>query len=115
MDLEPALKELRAAHGPDLDSARQKLAWFFVRLDGRAPALHRALLAIRACGRGTCLSRSGFRSGINGWPVWTQAMEDVGVEATLRARLNEIVFFQNRGLDAEPVTTFVPQKPGWRV
>ena len=26
MDLEPALKELRAAHGPQLDSARQKLA-----------------------------------------------------------------------------------------
>ena len=28
MDLEPALKELRAAHGPQLDLTRQKLAWF---------------------------------------------------------------------------------------
>ena len=28
MDLEPAYTELRAAHGPELDSARQKLFWF---------------------------------------------------------------------------------------
>ena len=28
MDLEPAYTELRAAHGSDLDSARQKLFWF---------------------------------------------------------------------------------------
>jgi len=28
MDLEPAYKALRAVHGPDLTSAREKLAWF---------------------------------------------------------------------------------------
>jgi hemoglobin len=88
MDLEPALKELRAAHGPDLDSARQKLAWFLCGWMG-GPQHY-----IERFGHPRLRARHmPFKIGIQERDQWLacmdQAMEDVGVDATLRARLNE--------------------------
>ena len=38
MDLEPAYADLRAAHGPELDQARQRLFWFLCCLLYTSPS-----------------------------------------------------------------------------
>ena len=91
MDLEPALKELRAAHGPQLDSARQKLAWFLCGWMG-GPQHY-----VERFGHPRLRARHmPFKIGIQERDQWLacmdQAMEDVGVDPTLRARLNESFF-----------------------
>lgn len=68
MDLEPNYQALRAAHGPTLDTARDKLYWF---LSGWvAPTSTSSSLDTRACAPATCPFQSAFKSGINGWPAW---------------------------------------------
>ncbi|ARU05183.1 globin [Comamonas serinivorans] len=86
MDLEPAYAALRAAHGPDLDEARQKLFWFLCGWLG---------------GPDHYVSRFGhprlrarhlpFAIGIRERDQWvacmSQAMGELNVDAALRERL----------------------------
>jgi hemoglobin len=88
MDLEPRYQDLRAAHGSELTAARQKLFWFLCGWLG---------------GPGHYEERFGhprlrmrhlpFRIGVKERDQWLacmdQAMEEVGVDAALRARLKE--------------------------
>jgi hemoglobin len=88
MDLEPRYKELRAAHGTELERARQNLFWFLCGWLG---------------GPDHYVSRFGhprlrmrhmpFRIGIKERDQWVecmdQAMRETGVDETLRARLRE--------------------------
>ena len=79
MDLEPAYKELRAVHGPDLASARDKLFWF---LSGWL---------------GGPQEYTPFAIGILERDQWlacmAQAMGETGLDPALHARL-EKSFFQ---------------------
>ena len=91
MDLEPGYTELRAAHGSELASAREKLFWFLCGWLG---------------GPDHYVSRFGhprlrmrhlpFRIGIRERDQWLacmdQAMGEVGVDPTLRARLRDSFF-----------------------
>lgn len=88
MDLEPALKELRAAHGPDLESARQKLAWFLCGWMG-GPQHY-----IERFGHPRLRARHmPFKIGIQERDQWLacmdQAMGETGVPTDLRTRLKE--------------------------
>ncbi len=88
MDLEPKYAELRAAHGTELERARQNLFWFLCGWLG---------------GPDHYISRFGhprlkmrhmpFKIGIAERDQWVacidQAMSEVGVDAALRARLKE--------------------------
>jgi hemoglobin len=91
MDLEPAYAELRAAHGTDLSSARQKLFWFLCGWLG---------------GPGHYTERFGhprlrmrhmpFAIGVKERDQWVacmdQAMQEVQVPDGLRQRLNRSFF-----------------------
>ena len=102
MDLEPGYAALRAAHGPSLDSARDKLFWFLCGWLG---------------GPDHYISRFGhprlrmrhmpFSIGILERDQWLacmdQAMGDVEVPAELRERLKQSFFqtadwMRNRGV-----------------
>ena len=88
MDLEPAYSHLRAAHGPSLDGARDKLFWFLCGWLG---------------GPDHYISRFGhprlkmrhmpFRIGIQERDEWVacmaQAMEECNLDPALRTRLTE--------------------------
>lgn len=92
MDLEPGYTELRAAHGPALDDARDKLFWFLSGWLG-GPDLY-----IEQFGHPRLRARHlPFRIGIRERDQWlacmSQAMREVGVDPELSARL-EASFFQ---------------------
>ena len=91
MDLEPAYTELRAAHGPELDSARQKLFWFLCGWLG-GPSYYTDQFGhprLRA-------RHMPFSIGILERDQWLacmdQAMSEFGVDGELHARLNESFF-----------------------
>lgn len=91
MDLEPAYKELRAAHGSDLASAREKLFWFLCGWLG-GPQHY-----IERFGHPRLRARHmPFKIGILERDQWLacmdQAMGEVGIDEALRARLRESFF-----------------------
>lgn len=92
MDLEPAYKELRAVHGSDLASAREKLFWFLCGWLG-GPQHY-----IERFGHPRLRARHmPFAIDTQGRDQWLacmdQAMGETGVDEALRARLRE-AFFQ---------------------
>ena len=101
MDLEPGYRELRAAHGTSLDSARDKLFWFLCGWLGGPDYYQERFGHPRLRMR-----HMPFSIGIVERDQWLacmdQAMGDVGVDATLRARLKNSFFqtadwMRNRG------------------
>jgi hemoglobin len=91
MDLEPAYAALRAAHGPDLASAREKLNWFLCGWMG-GPQHY-----VERFGHPRLRMRHmPFKIGILERDQWLacmdQAMGELGVDAGLRARLNASFF-----------------------
>lgn len=88
MDLEPGYTELRAAHGPALDDARDKLFWFLSGWLG-GPSLY-----IERFGHPRLRARHmPFRIGIKERDQWVacmaQAMADEQVDEELATRLRE--------------------------
>jgi hemoglobin len=88
MDLEPGYTELRQAHGPDLRDARDKLYWFLSGWLG-GPNHY-----IERFGHPRLKARHlPFSIGIVERDQWLacmdQAMGEVGVDADLRARLQQ--------------------------
>jgi len=71
MDIEPAYKALRAAHGSTLKDARDKL-FCFCAAGWAGPNITPNALAIRACACGTCRSRLVRLNATNGWRAWTK-------------------------------------------
>ena len=92
MDLEPGYRELRAAHGNTLDSAREKLFWFLCDWLGGPQHYTERFGHPRLRMR-----HMPFAIGIRERDQWLacmdQAMGDVGVPADLRERL-KTSFFQ---------------------
>jgi len=92
MDLEPGYKELRAAHGPDLASAREKLNWFLCGWMGGPQHYQERFGHPRLRAR-----HMPFKIGILERDQWLacmdQAMGEVAVPANLRLRL-QASFFQ---------------------
>lgn len=91
MDLEPRYRELRAAHGTDLDSARQKLFWFLCGWLG-GPQHY-----IERYGHPRLRARHmPFKIGLVERDQWLacmdQAMGETGVDEELRRRLRESFF-----------------------
>ncbi|WP_245909471.1 group II truncated hemoglobin [Sphaerotilus hippei] len=91
MDLEPGLRELRAAHGSTLDSARDKLFWFLCGWLG-GPQHY-----IERFGHPRLRARHlPFSIGILERDQWVacmhQAMIDQGVQPPLLDRLTESFF-----------------------
>ncbi len=102
MDLEPGYRELRAAHGTSLDSARDKLFWFLCGWLGGPDYYQERFGHPRLRMR-----HMPFSIGIVERDQWLacmdQAMGDVGVDATLRTRLKNSFFqtadwMRNRGV-----------------
>jgi len=92
MELEPGFSALRAAHGPDLASARDKLFWFLCGWLG-GPQHY-----VERHGHPRLRARHmPFAIGVVERDQWLacmdQAMGDVGVDADLRAHLRT-AFFQ---------------------
>jgi len=91
MDMEPAYKELRAVHGSTLDDARDKLFWFLCGWMG-GPQHY-----IERFGHPRLRARHmPFKIGILERDQWLacmdQAMDEVKVNADIRARLRESFF-----------------------
>ncbi len=91
MDLEPGYQELRASHGSDLASAREKLFWFLCGWLG-GPQHY-----IERFGHPRLRARHmPFKIGIKERDQWLacmdQAMGEVGIDEALRARLRESFF-----------------------
>lgn len=91
MDLEPGYAELRAAHGPSLDNARQRLFWFLCGWLG-GPQHY-----IERFGHPRLRMRHlPFAIGIKERDQWLacmdQAMAETGVDPALRERLNKSFF-----------------------
>jgi len=91
MDLEPGYQELRASHGSDLASAREKLFWFLCGWLG-GPQHY-----IERFGHPRLRARHmPFKIGIKERDQWMacmdQAMGEVGIDEALRARLRESFF-----------------------
>jgi hemoglobin len=91
MDLEPGYKELRAVHGNDLASARQKLAWFLTGWLG-GPQHY-----IERYGHPRLRARHmPFKIGLLERDQWLacmdQAMGEVGIDEALRGKLRESFF-----------------------
>jgi hemoglobin len=88
MDLEPAYADLRAAHGTELASARQKLFWFLCGWLGGPSHYEDRFGHPRLRMR-----HMPFAIGIRERDQWLacmdQAMGEVGVDEELRARLRE--------------------------
>jgi hemoglobin len=91
MDLEPGYAQLRAAHGSELASARQKLFWFLCGWLGGPSHYEDRFGHPRLRMR-----HMPFRIGIAERDQWLacmdQAMGEVGVPPDLRARLNQSFF-----------------------
>ena len=87
MDIEPDLKELRAAHGPSLDEARDKLFWFLCGYFG-GPDHYIERFGHPGCARAICLfhRRGRARSVVT---CMGRALEDEGIEPALVDRLLE--------------------------
>jgi len=88
MELEPAFTELRAAHGPSLDSARDKLFWFLCGWLG-GPDHY-----IERFGHPRLRARHlPFKIGIAERDQWVacmgMAMQDVALDPALQQRLLE--------------------------
>ena len=88
MDLEPAYTQLRAAHGPSLDSARDKLNWFLCGWLG-GPDHY-----IERFGHPRLRARHmPFRIGIKERDQWlacmAQAMRECELDPALQSRLAE--------------------------
>jgi hemoglobin len=92
MDLEPAYQELRAVHGPDLSSARDKLFWFLSGWLGGPQEYTERFGHPRLRMR-----HMPFAIGILERDQWLacmqQAMQETGLDPVLRDRL-EKSFFQ---------------------
>ncbi|MEH3087081.1 MAG: group II truncated hemoglobin [Xylophilus ampelinus] len=101
MDLEPGYAALRAAHGPGLDHARERLFWFLCGWLGGpqhyAERVGHPMLRAR---------HLPFSIGIVERDQWlacmAQAMRETGVDPALRARLEKSFFqtadwMRNRG------------------
>jgi len=92
MDLEPGYKELRAAHGPDLASAREKLNWFLCGWMGGPQHYQERFGHPRLRAR-----HMPFKIGILERDQWLacmdQAMGELQVHEGLRTRL-QASFFQ---------------------
>ena len=92
MDIEPRYRELRAAHGNSLDSARQKLFWFLCGWLGGPQHYTEQFGHPRLRMR-----HMPFAIGIIERDQWLacmdQAMGETGVDAPLRERL-KTSFFQ---------------------
>jgi len=91
MDLEPAYRELRAAHGSELTQARQKLFWFLCGWSG-GPNHY-----IERFGHPRLRARHlPFKIGILERDQWLacmdQAMGETGVDPVLRERLQQSFF-----------------------
>jgi hemoglobin len=91
MDLEPGYRELRAVHGTDLATAREKLFWFLCGWMG-GPQHY-----IERFGHPRLRARHmPFNIGIQERNQWLacmdQAMGEVQVDAELRVRLRESFF-----------------------
>ena len=88
MDIEPVYKELRAAHGNTLESARQKLFWFLCGWLGGPDHYQERFGHPRLRMR-----HFPFSIGIQERDQWVacmnQAMEETGVPDDLRERLNQ--------------------------
>ncbi|MDB5753479.1 MAG: globin [Ramlibacter sp.] len=88
MDLEPRYAELRSAHGTELERARQNLFWFLCGWlggpDHYTSRFGHPRLKMR---------HMPFKIGITERDQWLEAMDqamgEMGVDATLRARLKE--------------------------
>ncbi|KAF1043673.1 group II truncated hemoglobin [Xylophilus sp.] len=91
MDLEPAYRELRAAHGPSLDGARDKLFWFLCGWLGGPQHYQDRFGHPRLRMR-----HMPFSIGIQERDQWLacmdQAMGETGVPEALRARLRQSFF-----------------------
>jgi hemoglobin len=92
MDLEPAYAELRAAHGTDLDKARDHLFWFLCGWMGGPDYF------VERFGHPRLRARHmPFKIGILERDQWLacmdQAMGDTGIDPVLRERL-KASFFQ---------------------
>jgi hemoglobin len=91
MDLEPHYAELRAAHGTELERARQKLFWFLCGWLGGPQHYTERFGHPRLRMR-----HMPFKIGIAERDQWLacmdQAMGEVGVDETLRARLRDSFF-----------------------
>ena len=88
MDLEPGYAALRAAHGSDLASARDKLFWFLCGWLGGPQHYTDRFGHPRLRAR-----HLPFSIGVKERDQWLacmdQAMGDIGVDESLRARLRE--------------------------
>lgn len=103
MDLEPNYQALRAAHGPTLDSARDKLYWFLSGWLG-GPNLY-----IEQFGHPRLRARHmPFSIGIQERDQWVacmaQAMNELKVDPDLANRLNQSFlqtadWMRNKGVD----------------
>ena len=91
MDLEPAYRELRAAHGSDLASARDKLFWFLCGWLGGPQHYTERFGHPRLRAR-----HMPFAIGITERDQWLacmdQAMQETGVDEALRQRLLQSFF-----------------------
>ena len=91
MDLEPGYAELRAVHGSDLHSAREKLFWFLCGWLGGPQHYTERFGHPRLRAR-----HMPFKIGILERDQWLacmdQAMGEVGVDQALRERLQESFF-----------------------
>ena len=91
MDLEPGYAALRAAHGSNLDNARQRLFWFLCGWLGGPQHYTEKFGHPRLRAR-----HMPFAIGITERDQWLacmdQAMAETGVDADLRKRLNESYF-----------------------
>lgn len=103
MDLEPNYQALRAAHGPTLDTARDKLYWFLSGWLG-GPNLY-----IEQFGHPRLRARHmPFSIGIQERDQWVacmaQAMNELKVDSDLANRLNQSFlqtadWMRNKGVD----------------
>ena len=91
MDLEPKYAALRAAHGSDLDNARQRLFWFLCGWLGGPQHYTERFGHPRLRAR-----HMPFAIGITERDQWLacmdQAMQETGVDEALRARLLQSFF-----------------------
>jgi hemoglobin len=91
MDLEPRYAELRAAHGPELDRARQNLFWFLCGWLGGPQHYTDRFGHPRLRAR-----HLPFKIGVVERDQWLacmdQAMGETGVPEDLRARLKDSFF-----------------------
>ena len=91
MDLEPAYAELRRAHGTELARARQNLFWFLCGWLGGPPHYESRFGHPRLRAR-----HMPFAIGTKERDQWLacmdQAMAEVALDETLRARLRESFF-----------------------